>query len=308
MLKIGLICNTSAAFPLLQWLHSQAVLAGLLVLDRKTDFYSDATSIAKQSNISISYLQKSNISDQLISWQSINQLDLVLVLGFPYKIGKEVFEKSKFGFYNIHFGKLPNYGGSFPVFWQIFNQEKEAVLTIHKMNETFDNGPIAIEIPFEIKPEQTYGIVEMNFGMVAINAVYYLIDNLLNNKLLLKNQPDKLVKYLPKPTINDLVINWEKHDAAQIVALVVAANPWNKGAIVHINNLDLKIIEAEIGEHFESKDFGKIVSISQAGIVVICAKNTSLLIKIVYSQLGYFSAGKLATIGIKVDDYFTKLI
>ena len=307
MLKIGLICNTSAAFPLLQWLHSQGVLCGILALENESDFCADVSSISQQLNISLTYLQNIIISDQLIAWQSINRPDLVLVLGFPYKIAIEVFEIPKFGFYNIHFGKLPIYGGSFPVFWQIINQEKEAVLTIHKINQSLDNGPIAIEIPFELKPEHTHGLVEMNFGMIAINAVYYLIDNLLNSKLSLKNQPEKSAQYYPRPSLNELIIDWENYEASQIVALINAANPWNKGAIARINNLDLKIIEAEIGKPIESNDFGKIIAINQSGAQVICAKNTSIIITIVYSQLGYFSAGKLETLGINSGQIFTKL-
>ncbi len=98
----------------------------------------------------------------------------------------------QFGFYNIHFGKLPKYGGSFPVFWQIKNQEKEGVLTVHQMDENFDTSQIAVEIPFEIKVMNTYGIVEANYIYITINGVHKLLDSILKNYL--KLMPQNLKK------------------------------------------------------------------------------------------------------------------
>jgi methionyl-tRNA formyltransferase len=47
------------------------------------------------------------------------------------------------------------------------------------MDKSFDSGPIAVEIPFEINPKNTYGIVETNYGHVAINGVFQLLNSIL---------------------------------------------------------------------------------------------------------------------------------
>lgn len=43
---------------------------------------------------------------------------------------------------NIHYGRLPKYGGCNPVYWQIINGEKYAGVTLHYMDKDFDTGDI----------------------------------------------------------------------------------------------------------------------------------------------------------------------
>ncbi|MEY4539754.1 MAG: hypothetical protein RLZZ306_1511, partial [Bacteroidota bacterium] len=229
-MKIALICNTPSAFPLLNWLHSQGVLVGVGTKEQKGDFFSDISVVCQQRNLKILTFVKQDLSQQLSDWQELTKAELILVLGFPYKIPKRVLQKPTHGFFNIHYGKLPRYGGSFPVFWQIKNQEKEGVLTIHQMDKSFDSGPIAVEIPFEINPKNTYGIVETNYGHIAINGVFQLLNSILQKSLVLKPQKSHNVIFSPKPTLKDTIIDWQKMDAKTIVALIKACNPWNRGA------------------------------------------------------------------------------
>jgi methionyl-tRNA formyltransferase len=308
MLKIGLICNTTAAFPLLQWLQSQGLLVGVAVLNQQSDFLSDANFMAKQLSIPICLIEKSNFNQQLTNWQVSVNAELVLVLGFPFRIKSQVFESPKYGYFNIHFGKLPEYGGSFPVFWQIYSLEKVGELTIHKMDKSYDTGPIAVKIPFEITANQTFGMLEANYASLAINGSFQLISSLLLNNLVLIKQKETQFKYLPKPQLSDLIILWENHKAEKIVALTKATNPWNRGAISRINNLDIKVIDAEVGPITESINYGEIIEISEKGIVVVCAQNNTLIIKITYSQFGYLLGETNKLIGLKVGVCFEKLI
>jgi methionyl-tRNA formyltransferase len=43
---------------------------------------------------------------------------------------------------NLHFGLLPRYGGCYPITWAILNGEPQAGVTLHEMNEKFDEGQI----------------------------------------------------------------------------------------------------------------------------------------------------------------------
>jgi len=302
-MRVALICNTVSAFPLLDWLSSQGVLAGVGVKKQKSDFFSDLAMVCSQRRITPQVFEKEQLTSQLSNWIQATRADIVLVLGFPYKIPKKVLAVPRLGIYNIHFGRLPKYGGSFPVFWQIKNQENEGVLTIHKMDENFDSGPIAVEIPFEIKKDSTYGILESNYGFMSINGVFMLLDSILKNMLREKPQSKKNIDFMPKPTLKNLVVDWKNMNANSVVALLKACNPWNRGAIARINGIDLKIIDA-VAIQSENSGAGRVLKIHENGIEIGCGGNTTISIKGVYSQYGYFYGSGVSLIGIKEGDYF----
>jgi len=306
-MKIALICNTSSAFPLLDWLHAQGLLVGVATKEQDSDFFSDLAVICQQRNIVIKTFKKLDLSQQLSDWHLATKAELIFVLGFPYKIPKSVLNKPIYGFYNIHYGKLPKYGGSFPVFWQIVNQEKEGVLTIHQMDKSFDTGPIAVEIPFEINPKNTFGIVEANFSYMAINGALQLLNSILQKNLVLKPQKPHKIIFSPKPNLRHTIIDWQKMEAKTILALIKACNPWNRGAISRINGIDIRIIEAQISSQI-GKKAGEIFNLSKDGMEVACINNTSLIVKILYSSFGYLEGETLGVFGIKNGDVFEKIL
>ncbi len=61
-MRVALICNTTAAFPHLEWLNSQGVLAGIAVKEQKKDFFSNLTVICKQKKIIPQILIRENLS------------------------------------------------------------------------------------------------------------------------------------------------------------------------------------------------------------------------------------------------------
>lgn len=306
-MKIALICNTSSAFPLLNWLHAQGVLVGVGAVQQNNDFLADLSVVCQQRNLKIQLFSKQDLSQQLSDWQMLTKAELVFVLGFPYKIPKSVLQIPTHGFFNIHFGKLPKYGGSFPVFWQIKNQEKEGVLTIHQMDKTFDSGPIAVEIPFEISPINSFGIVETNYGYIAINGVFQVLNSILQKNLVLKPQKSHSIVFFQKPTLKDIIIDWQKMDAKTIIALIKACNPWNRGAIARINGIDVRIIEAQISSQ-EGVKAGEVFHLFQNGMEVACINNTALIVKVLYSSFGYLEGETLGAFGIKNGDIFENIL
>lgn len=306
-MRVALICNIKSSFPLLNWLDSQGVLVGIGIKEQKTEFSNDLSVICKQKKLTPQILKKENLYQQLSSWLLSIKADIVLVLGFPYKIPNDILKIPQFGFYNIHFGKLPVYGGSFPIFWQIVNQETEAILTIHQMDLNFDAGPIAVEIPFEINTNNTFGIVEANYSYVTINGVFQLLDSLLRNTLSLRPQVSVKSLFFKKPSILDIVIDWNAMPAEKILALIKACNPWNRGAIARINGMDVKILEAKTIAS-QSRKAGEVLQISTNGMQVSCIQNMALNIKVIYSQFGYLEGENLGAFGVKEGDVFESII
>ena len=66
--------------------------------------------------------------------------DIVVSCQYRFRVPKSLIESHTC--VNIHYGRLPFYGGCNPVYWQIINGEKYAGVTLHYMDENFDTRDI----------------------------------------------------------------------------------------------------------------------------------------------------------------------
>ena len=81
--------------------------------------------------------------------------DLLVIYGFNWILPPEVFRLPRFGTINIHPGLLPRYRGPAPVHWAIRNGDPEIGVSIHRVDEGVDTGPIlaqrsGIPLPEEV--------------------------------------------------------------------------------------------------------------------------------------------------------------
>jgi methionyl-tRNA formyltransferase len=86
--------------------------------------------------------------------------DLVLCLGFPWKIPVDALEVPKYGWMNGHPSLLPDYRGPSPVSWAIRNGEQEIGFTFHRMDPELDTGAILAQGTVEIGDEHSWEELE----------------------------------------------------------------------------------------------------------------------------------------------------
>ncbi len=70
------------------------------------------------------------------------QPDLVLCLGFPWRLTPEALAVPRLGCVNSHPSRLPRYRGPSPIAWHVRNGEPELGVTFHRMDEQFDTGGV----------------------------------------------------------------------------------------------------------------------------------------------------------------------
>lgn len=82
--------------------------------------------------------------------------DLLLCLGFPWKIPADALAVAKLGAVNGHPSLLPHYRGPSPVSWAIRNGETEGGFTFHRMDAELDTGPILAQAPIALGDEHSW--------------------------------------------------------------------------------------------------------------------------------------------------------
>lgn len=103
------------------------------------------------------YCQQNNLSFiENLNQIQFNQFDLALVADFGVIIPASLLNQPKLGFFNIHPSLLPKYRGSTPLQTALINGEKQTGVSIIKMDEKVDHGPLIAQERLEIDVNDTY--------------------------------------------------------------------------------------------------------------------------------------------------------
>lgn len=73
------------------------------------------------------------------------KVDVVMSLNCSQRVRAPLLTLPAYGVLNVHFGALPKYRGLFPVFHAVVNGERSFGVTVHRMDERLDNGPILLQ-------------------------------------------------------------------------------------------------------------------------------------------------------------------
>lgn len=77
--------------------------------------------------------------------------DLGVIAG-TYILKESVFGIPRFGSINLHSGKVPEYRGAAPAFWELYNGEREVGITIHRVEAAVDAGAVLAQETFPLDP------------------------------------------------------------------------------------------------------------------------------------------------------------
>lgn len=100
-------------------------------------------------------------SDNVINALAENNIDLLILAGFLWLVPSNILSKFPGSIINIHPALLPNYGGKGMYGNRVHkavieNADEESGITIHLIDEEFDQGQILFQIKCPVKPKDTY--------------------------------------------------------------------------------------------------------------------------------------------------------
>ncbi|MCM8792385.1 MAG: methionyl-tRNA formyltransferase [Candidatus Omnitrophica bacterium] len=205
--------------------------------------------------------------------------DLFVVVSFGQIISKEILEIPKLFSINVHASLLPKYRGAAPINWAIIKGEKETGISIIKMVEKLDAGPIILQRKIDIDITDDASSLEKKIAYLGKELLIQVIENIENNNLFLLPQNDKEATFAPKLKKRDGLIDWSK-SAEEIYNLIRGCYGW-PSAFTYYNDKLLKIYKAEyLSEPQLESDYlpGQITDIMPKAIIVNCRKS-KLLIK-----------------------------
>ncbi len=202
--------------------------------------------------------------------------DLVIVVAYGQIIPKEYLILPKNGFINIHASILPSWRGAAPIQRSIMNLDKETGISIMKITEKLDSGPVSQIYKIGIKNENAMDISE-KLSLIAAEKILDNVDDVLEGKAEFVEQEHSKATYAPKIEKTEGKINWND-SAEKIIGKINGLYPF-PGAFFIFNGERHKILKAEI-----SNGAGKVGEVISDNLEIACNNNQSIRVLKIHKQ------------------------
>ena len=181
--------------------------------------------------------------------------DLVIVVAYGQLISKNYLSLSKHGFINIHASLLPKWRGAAPIQRSIMNLDKETGVSIMKIVEKLDAGPVMMQEKINVTSEMNAEDLSNKLSDLSSKLILECIDEIEGGKAKFIDQDEQKATYAKKINKEEGKINWD-NSAENILAQINSLLP-NPGAWFSFMGERYKILKASISEAEGEK--GKVI-------------------------------------------------
>jgi len=290
--KIVVLCNGKFALPAIQILGIEKFLCGIGIGNVDESFGSLLEQECEKSGLAFKKFPFRQHISEMRKWLDDLKPDFIFSICFPYKLTADILEYKEKAFLNFHTGPLPQFRGAMPIFEVIRYREKSTSLTVHYMQEEFDNGPIIFEEKLLISENETFGSLALKLsemsGFVAQNMAQ-MLQFATHIPTTIQNESN--ARYFEYPIEEDTQIRWKYMSAGQIEALIRACNPWNKGVETIINGQHIRLLSAVLTEQRHETIPGQILGLdNNRRLLISCIDGECIAIKIMQTDYGFCTA------------------
>ena len=145
---------------------------------------------------------------------------------------------------NVHFSLLPRLRGAAPVQHAFLEGAEETGVTTIRMDEGMDTGPILLQRPERIRPEDDAGSLGDRLASIGGSLLVETLDRLEEGAVSERPQDQRSATYAPKLSAVDRRIEWG--DPARGVLRRIRAFSPAPGAETRFRNRILKVLAAEV--------------------------------------------------------------
>ena len=227
--------------------------------------------------------------------------DLAIVVAYGQIIPKEYFNLVKKGFINIHSSLLPKWRGAAPIQRSIMNLDQETGISIMKITEKLDNGPVSNIYKMKIHHNENAQEISEKLSALAAEKILDNVDDILEDKANFNEQDHLKATYAKKIDKSEGQISWDD-EALKIIGKINGLFPV-PGAFFNYNGERYKILKAEVSNGIGSA--GEVISDK---LEIACKNNQSIKILEIQRQgkksqkIGEFMLGSQIKKGSKISN------
>jgi len=205
---------------------------------------SPVAQLATQYNIPV--FKPNKLDQSNLEHIKLLKPDIFLVAAYGQIIPQSWLNTPKIATLNLHYSLLPKYRGALCVSEAIKNQDQETGVTLMKMDEQLDHGPIIAQAKQKINLNDNVATLTQKLTHKAISLLPLLSTINLQH---LKPQNHKIATYTPslktRTRQSAFIPSLKTKNPRKLHALIRSLNP-DPGAWTKINGQELKIIETKL--------------------------------------------------------------
>lgn len=156
--------------------------------------------------------------------------ELNVVVAYGRILRREILESVPRGSINLHASLLPELRGAAPIPWAIARGCTTTGVTVMRMDERMDAGPILLQVPEPIGPDETASELSSRLSEIGAEALVEALALMESGELAETEQDESRATYAPMITREHARIDWSKTAAevgAQIRAFDDAPGAWS---------------------------------------------------------------------------------
>jgi len=216
------------------------------------------------------------------TWSFLSEMeefdpDILLVAAYGRILPTKILDVPRIAPMNVHASLLPRHRGAAPIEGAILAGDSETGITIMRIVEQMDAGPMYFQRRIPIEPTDTQGTLKEKLAELGAVATLEAIDFASSGALVQTPQDEALATYTAQIEKKDALIDWTAN-AAQIERMTRAFDPWPV-ARTRLGADEVLIWRATVEDSDSTGSAGTIVSL-KPNPVVQCGKGRLALIEV----------------------------
>ena len=184
-------------------------------------------------------------------------LDAAVVVAYGLILPAAVLTAPRLGCLNVHASLLPRWRGAAPIQRAILAGDRESGVTIMRMDEGLDTGPMLVSARTPIGPTTTAAELHDTLADLGARLIVEALEGLAKGRLTPTSQPAEGVTYAAKLSRGESALDWRR-TAEELERQVRAFSPW-PGAAARLGEQTIKVLAAEVVPNAKKGEPGTVL-------------------------------------------------
>lgn len=194
--------------------------------------------------------------------------DAAIVVAYGKIIPPDLLAIPRHGCINVHASLLPHLRGAAPINWAILSGYDTTGVSIMRLDEGLDTGPVYREAPCPIREEDDAVTLSAKLADLGAHTLLEVLALIEAGKIEPRPQDHTQSTYAPLLKKEDGVIDWTQ-DTAAIARLIRGLVPW-PGAFTRLGEKILRIWKATARQEAHGEKPGTLLKM-EGGLKIACS-------------------------------------
>jgi methionyl-tRNA formyltransferase len=227
---------------------------------------------ADQLNLNVRYPATLETKEELSHIKNLKP-DVVIVVAYGKILPASLLNLDNIIFINVHASLLPRWRGAAPIQRAIMNKDEETGISIMKIIEKLDAGPVMLKSKINLTPESNFQDISKQMSDIGAKLILDALHLIKTKKANFVNQDEEQATYAKKIKKDEAKINWNEN-ASTILAKINALSP-NPGCWFNLQGARIKILKAK-----KVQISGNPGSIVDENFTIACYKNALQILEL----------------------------